>query len=352
VRDCHKTGGFEMPEIRKHYFLEEYCIIASERRKRPSDFQSHLEAESGIESCPFCPGHEDMTPSAVAVYTGEGIFKDGESERIRGWKMRVVPNLFASMIPSPPPPTLEWLAMPGHGYHEVIIDSPEHEKSAFDLGEGQVNLLLEVYRDRYARSSSEEGIKYVSIFKNSGREAGATIGHIHSQVIAIPLMPPVMRREIAAISQSSFCLYCNIVSREEASERYIDGNDSWILIAPFYSQVPYETWILPRVHASNLMELSEAQMRDLSAILLGAIQNQAKLLNRPHYNLIIFQLESDYHINLRIMPATTRIAGFEKGTGICVNPVPPEQAARELRKSMEGKENRKVDESKDKKVFA
>ncbi len=27
-----------MPELRRHYFLEEYCIIASERNKRPSDF--------------------------------------------------------------------------------------------------------------------------------------------------------------------------------------------------------------------------------------------------------------------------------------------------------------------------
>jgi len=301
--------------------------------------------------CPFCPGNEGATPPAVAVYTSRGIFTESEDERISDWKMRVVPNLFATMIPQPPPPTPEWVAIPGHGYHEVIIDSPEHWANAARFDEEQMALLLSVFRDRYSYYRSMEDVRYISMFKNRGKAAGASLLHSHSQVVAIPILPPLVKREISAISSASFCLYCNIISREEASGRFIAGNDSWIAIAPFCSQVPYETWIISRGHVSNIMEMTDKQMSDLGQILRTALLALANLLDDPPYNFMIYQLERDYHFNLRIQPAISKIAGFERSTGMYINSVPPEQAAGELRSVIQVPKNRKVDELTDNKLI-
>lgn len=282
------------------------------------------------KTCPFCPGNEEMTPPAEAVYTNQGVLADG-SVRVQNWRARVFPNLFAAMVPKPTPPTAEWIALPGHGFHEVIVDSPEHGVGPADFSKDQLELILEVYRDRYSHYRSMQGVSYVSIFKNWGDAAGASMSHTHSQIIAIPIMPPHIKREITALSSASFCIYCNITERETSSSRLIASNDSWILIAPFYSIAPYETWILPKGHISDLIDMDEDQRRDLGQILGDALRRLKSLLNDPPFNYMIFQHSPGYHLNIRIQPAIAKIAGFEKSTGVYINPVPPEQAARELR---------------------
>lgn len=322
-----------MPEIRKHYFLDEYCIIAAERRKRPSDFRIQKAEPGDSNSCPFCPGHEDTTPQAVAVYTDQGVKADG-IERILDWKMRVFPNLFAAMVPSPSRPTAEWIALPGHGHHEVIVDSPLHGDNPAHFSREHMELLVRSYQDRYAHYCCTSDVKYVSIFKNWGREAGASLSHTHSQVVAVPIMPPLIKRELDALTSASFCQFCNIVERESTSDRMIAENEDWVLIAPFYSQTPYETWILPRRHISNLSEMNEEEQVRLASILGLALKSMCSLLDDPPYNYMIFQLPSEYHLSIRIQPTLAKIAGFERGTGIYINSVPPEQAAGELRQCL------------------
>jgi UDPglucose--hexose-1-phosphate uridylyltransferase len=235
------------------------------------------------------------------------------------------------MVPSPEPPTDEWIALPGHGNHEVIVDSPDHWDSTADFGKEQMELILEAYKDRYSHYRYMNSASYISIFKNRGEAAGASLTHTHSQLVAIPIMPPLIKREVAAISSASFCLYCNVVERETNSRRLISQNDDWIIIAPFYSIAPYETWILPKEHISNLEDISEGQRKSLAASLSDALRRIKALLDDPPYNYMIFQLPFGYHFNIRIQPAVSKIAGFERGTGVYINPVPPEQAAEELR---------------------
>jgi UDPglucose--hexose-1-phosphate uridylyltransferase len=319
-----------MPELRKHYFLDEYCIIAAERKKRPSDFQS-AKAVSGDETvCPFCPGNEEMTPPAVAVYTEQGVSSDG-LERNTGWLLRVFPNVFAAMVPCPAPATTEWIALPGQGYHEVIVDSPLHGENPADYAKEHMEKLIQVYRDRYVHYCNNRLVKYVSIFKNWGREAGASLSHSHSQLVTLPILPPLIKREMDAISHASRCPFCNIVAEEKESCRLIEENENWILIAPFYSQAPYETWILPKRHFANLGEMHEAEGKSLAALLKRALGSMRSLLNDPPYNFMISQLPFSYHLNIRIQPAISKIAGFERGTGVYINSIAPEQAAEEFR---------------------
>jgi UDPglucose--hexose-1-phosphate uridylyltransferase len=326
-----------MPELRRHYFLEEYCIIASERSKRPSDFLVAKAVPGDEKTCPFCPGNEEMTPPNVAVYTDKGVLSEGP-KIVPGWQLRVFPNAFAAMVPEPAPATAEWIALAGHGYHEVIVDSSLHGENPADFGLDHMERLVQVYRDRYIHYSHLGEVKYISIFKNWGKEAGASLSHSHSQLITLPILPPLMKREQDAISQASFCPFCNIVQRERTSCRLIAENDHWEVIAPFYSLTPYETWILPKKHLNNLAEMTEQEGKDLAALLKEVLGSLRSLLNDPPYNLMIFQQLSGYHLNIRIQPALAKIAGFERSTGIYINSVPPERAAAELSAKMHAAE--------------
>jgi len=321
-----------MPELRRHYFLDEYCIIAAERKKRPSDFPATT-APGDEAVCPFCPGNEEMTPPSVAVYTEQGVLSDG-LERISSWRMRVFPNVFAAMVPCPAPVTTEWMALPGQGFHEVIVDSPLHRENPADFSQKHMEKLIHVYRDRYVHYCGESLVKYVSIFKNRGKEAGASLSHSHSQLITLPILPPLIKREMGTISRASVCPFCNIVSQEKESCRLIDENENWILIAPFYSQAPYETWILPKRHFANLQEMHEDEAKSLAALLIRVLGSMRSLLNDPPYNYMIFQLPFGYHLNIRIQPALSKIAGFERSTGVYINSFAPEQAAEELRQML------------------
>ncbi|MBC7080261.1 MAG: DUF4921 family protein [Methanothrix sp.] len=314
--------------MRRHYFLEEYCVIAKERARRPTDFIRAKEMRASKE-CPFCPGNEEMTPKAVAVYRDDGVFVDGET-RIRGWWARCIPNMYPAMVPDPDAPTPEWMAMPARGGHEVIIESPDHESSPAIFDDEKIIRMIRVYADRY-RYHTDRGSSYVSIFKNWGREAGASLSHTHTQLIALPMIPPLLMREVSAISSMPSCPYCNIAEREASSERLIFREGVWICIAPFYSQTPYEMWILPCKHISSILEMSDSMRLELGRSMKKALQRLSVLLNDPPYNYMIFQMSSNYHLNIRIQPAISKIAGFEKNTGIYINPVSPEQAASELR---------------------
>jgi UDPglucose--hexose-1-phosphate uridylyltransferase len=318
--------------MRRHYFLDDYCIIAAERGKRPSDFHVARGPErSDPGTCPFCPGNEDRTPPAVAAYTDDGVFADGD-ERIRGWWARSFLNLYPAMAENPKPPTKEWVADFARGRHEVIVESPDHESDPSRFGQRDLERLVSVYRDRYHHYISSDGIEYVSIFKNWGRVAGASLSHTHSQLVALSIFPPALKREMDAIASAPRCPYCSLAEREAASERLVFENDRFVLIAPFSSQVPYETWILPKKHASDLDVLDPGDLKDLAEVLGEALRRLDRLLSGPPYNYSIFQLpDRRYHLNIRIQPAISTMAGFEKNTGIFINTVPPEDVALQLR---------------------
>jgi len=121
-----------MPEIRRHYFLEEYCIIAAERNKRPSDFLVAKAIPGDEMDCPFCPGHEEMTPPTLAAYA-DGCLLPQDKAGLEPWQIRVFFNAYPTMVPNPEPPAAEWRSMPGQGYHEVIVDSAEHRQNPKDF---------------------------------------------------------------------------------------------------------------------------------------------------------------------------------------------------------------------------
>lgn len=322
-----------MSEIRKHYFLDEYCIIAGERGKRPSDFISKP-GTAKAKDCPFCGGNEDKTPKATAVYKDGQVLKDTDLERVTGWQVRCIPNLYPALSPTVSPGTGEkdWQVKEGYGFHEVIVETPEHGNILSTFTDHEMNLLLRVYQERVLYYQSQKDIVYVSLFKNSGEAGGASIEHTHTQLIALPVLPPIIKKEQEILRHLSQCPYCKIVRNESSSPRLIVKNQYWAAFAPFYSRSPFEIWIVPFEHISHIGGCSNTMLESLSFILGNVMARYGNVLNDPPYNFMFFQEKGNYHLNLRIQPVLSIIAGFEKNTDIFINTVAPEQAAAYLQK--------------------
>lgn len=327
-----------MSEIRKHYFLPEYCIIAEERAKRPSDFAGAAEdsQKNNSENCDFCGGNEEKTPPAIAVYKNGEILSDAGENRVLNWDFRCFPNLYPALSPDSPfpePCEKDPEVIPGFGFHEVIVESPIHGKKLEDFSDAEISGLMKVYRDRVCHYANKEKIYYVSLFKNSGKAAGASQDHPHSQLIALPVCPQILERELAAIRNSLKCPYCTLLEKEKNSPRLIIENSGFIAFAPYYSTVPFEVWILPKKHCSFLGEFTPELLFALGEILRDVLRTYKKVLGNLPYNHMFYQLfeTPEYHLNLRLVPRISMAAGFELNTGVYINTISPEKAASYLK---------------------
>jgi UDPglucose--hexose-1-phosphate uridylyltransferase len=331
-----------MPELRKDPVVGRWVIISTERSRRPTNF---LVAAKGKSSgfCPFCPGNEDKTPPAV--YAAR---PDSAPVNAPGWTVRVVPNKFPALqIEGGLDRRGEGLydKMNGVGAHEVVIESPDHQMELADLAVEDIYQVLLAYRERIIDLHKDKRLRYVLIFKNHGEQAGATLEHTHSQLIATPIIPRFLQEELEGARRyyelKERCVFCDIVQQETAGHnggRVVATNDRFVALEPFAPRFPFETWILPLRHdASYQMTDDLNEYRDLAALLKDTLQRLNRALDRPPYNFVLHTAPvSDgdleyYHWHLEIMPNLTRIAGFEMGSGFHINPTPPEDAAQYLR---------------------
>jgi UDPglucose--hexose-1-phosphate uridylyltransferase len=300
-----------MTEIRRHYFLNEYCILASGRAKRPQDFiKEGTRSRTPAKDCPFCPGNETMTPPETAVYQ----LNSGQS-----WDVRCFENLYPAL--SPP-----------DGYHEVIVETAKHDASPADFTDVEMELMVDAYQDRFNFYAHKASILYVSLFKNYKQEAGASIAHSHTQLIALPLMPSELEKERDVIKRLDRCPYCSIMKEESESSRVIFEDRAWIAFAPFYSRTPFEVWVIPKRHINNITCMDQRERTSFSRIFRDLLRSIKVVLDDPPYNYHFLQtIDEDYHLNIRILPKLAIAAGFELNTGTYILAVPPEDAAGFLR---------------------
>ena len=327
-----------MPELRKDPVIGRWVIVATERGKRPSAYAKEHEAKQG-GFCPFCRGQEHHTPPEVLAYREANSAKDAP-----GWWVRVVPNKFPALLVEG---GLQrrgegmYDRMNGVGAHEVVIETPDHERSLADFSSHELQEVLWAFRDRVIELKKDKRFRYVMIFKNHGREAGASLDHPHSQMIALPVVPKRVQEELEGSRRyweyKERCVFCDILHQEETDQlRIIRENDAFTAIAPFASRVPFETWILPKEHALYYHEIQKNQVVALAELLGGLLARMKEVLNDPPYNFMIHTAPFErtgipyYHWHIEVIPKLTRVAGFEWGTGFYINPTPPEDAARFL----------------------
>src|SRR2546428_3628291 len=207
-----------MPELRKDPVVGRWVIISTERGRRPSDFNGSGPPSTNPKICPFDVGNEDKTPPEVLAYR-----EPGTAPNAPGWTVRVVPNKFPALqIEGGLDRRGEGLydRMNGVGAHEVIIEGPDHATELADLPAEHIAQVLQAYRERILDLSKDTRLRYVLIFKNHGQQAGATLEHTHSQLIATPIIPRVLQEELEGARRyyelKERCVFCDIVHQETA----------------------------------------------------------------------------------------------------------------------------------------
>ena len=332
-----------MPELRRDPIVGRWVIIATERAKRPSEHKGERIPIGGT-FCPLCPGHEDKTPPEILAYRPTGTPRDKP-----GWTVRVVPNKFpALMIEGALGREGEGLydKMNGVGAHEVIIETPDHDKTLADLEDRQVENLLWAYRDRILDLKKDSRFRYVMIFKNHGAAAGASLDHEHSQLNALPIVPKNVVEEMkGALDYYNYkerCVYCDIVHQEmNDGRRVVYEYTDFVVLEPFAPKFPFETWLLPKAHDSAFEDCKKDEYAALANALRVTLRKLHRGLDNPPFNFILhtspFQdtFNPHYHWHFEIMPTLTKVAGFEWGSGFYINPTPPEDAAKFLREVSE-----------------
>ena len=331
-----------MPELRKDPITGRWVIIATERAKRPSDFVRDKVQIRGSGFCPFCYGNESKTPPEIIAYRN-----DGSGRNSPGWTLRVVANKFPALgIEGSLNRQGEGLydKMSGIGAHEVIIETPDHQKTLAMLSPRQIEDVLWAYRDRILDLKKDRRFQYIMIFKNHGEAAGASLEHTHSQLIALPVVPKRVREETQGAREyfnfRERCIFCDIIRQElESGIRVIADTPAFIAVAPFAPRFPFEIWIMPRVHQSAFEDSQKQEFEQLAVVLKDMLMRLDKVLDCPAYNYIIHTSpipespNDHYHWHLEIMPKLTKVAGFEWGTGFHINPTPPEESAKFLREA-------------------
>jgi UDPglucose--hexose-1-phosphate uridylyltransferase len=232
---------------------------------------------------------------------------------------------------------------PAGGAHEVIIESPRHLLRTAELSTGELRDVLDAYALRLAHWRSDGRLRYALVFKNQGPQAGASLAHLHSQLIALPAVPAAVGRELAraeqAYRQDRTCPYCRWIAHERAAaDRVVWERDGFIAFCPPASLQPFETWLLPTEHAPWFEHpMSPKTFDELSVALHALITRLESVLPAATYNVLVRTapwmdgIEPWSHWRIEILPRLAALAGMELGTGIHINPLSPEHAAERLR---------------------
>jgi len=327
-----------VPEIRYNIITREWVIIATERAKRPEQFAQpdHAAADlpAHVATCPFCTGNESETPPETDRFDVDGR-----------WRVRVVYNKFAALnrdaALSRRTEGLKRI-ISGTGLHEVIIETPAHNRHLALLEPSDFDLVIRAYHRRYNAISADPRVAHATLFRNHGERAGTSLQHPHSQIVGTPIIPPQVRERMENAlnfyDREGQCIFCALLADEllDAS-RIVASNSHFAAFLPFAALNPFHLWIFPSTHRANFGDSTEEELAALSQILRLVLRKLCFGLGNPDYNLTVRTVPREargsryHHWYLSVIPRVTRIAGFELGSGMFINTALPEASAAFLR---------------------
>jgi UDPglucose--hexose-1-phosphate uridylyltransferase len=336
------------PEFRRDPVCGRWAVVAPARSQRPITLEGvepRHRRNGERHPCPFCPGQEYDTPNEVLAYRTLGSISDGP-----GWQLRVVPNKFPAVRPDVggsfcAVEGMVFLTTPGFGRAEVMIECPEHLPDPTALSPQQFTAIFRAYRDRLLMLAEDPALVYAALFKNVGAEAGASLGHTHSQIIALPVVPELIEAELlggqAFFDRTRRCVYCDLAARELADgERVVARSERFLAVTAFAPRFAYEFWVLPLAHTSRYETLSDSEAGEIAELMRRVLMALDQVRAEPAYNWFLHTapLRSSelphFHWHIEVLPRTARPAGFEWGFGSFIITVSPEQAAAELRDAL------------------
>jgi UDPglucose--hexose-1-phosphate uridylyltransferase len=301
----------------------------------------------------MCPGNENITPPAVLLYLKEksGLQKAQDplvGERPQNWLVRVIPNLYPAFSPPKQSQDAEQIITSEDfgkaiGHHEVLVESPNHDEHPANAELPQLELVIKAYIDSLRELNAKSYVKFVSIFRNYGQQAGASLSHAHSQLIATPIVPAMIQEELDASRkfyvEHGKCVFCHILEQEAKGPRLISEDAYFEVFAPYASICPMQFCIMPKKHDANILSLSDSEVSAFAKTLKASLKALKDLVNDPPYNYGFHFVTGEgtkdhYHWHLDVYPKLSIWAGFEISTGVYINTVTPETAAESLKKTI------------------
>ena len=336
-----------MSEIRLDLLHNKYVLIAPERLHRPNTFKSEVIKKQKSAKCPFCEGNEYLTPHEIFA------LRENEPNN-RGWKTRVVPNLYNALSIEQKKGSNRngmFENFAGVGAHEVLIDSTNHDKDIVKQDTIAIELWLKSLTNRIDDLRRDKRLTYLSIFKNYGKDSGATQEHPHTQLLALPIMPKneldFLKRNYAYYKEHDRGIVQDVMQNELfVKKRIIEELGNFTAFCPFASSFPFEVIIAPKRDISTLLECKDSEITDLSQIIKNTFKRLDMQLGKFDYNLYFniaplnsnFQneiympsIEKNFRFTLRIIPRIYKLGGFELANEMSINPLSPEECTKLLK---------------------
>jgi UDPglucose--hexose-1-phosphate uridylyltransferase len=327
-----------MPQLRKDPIVSRWVIIATERARRSAAFVDPVKNETDAQNCPFCPDSQvskGHVSSEIYNHSGVRVVKSGTP-------------FFGSTDLKDQDPLLVrneglYQTCSSYGSHEVVIETPRHIANMADLPVDQIKHVFETYAERMRHHQKDTGVKCVIAYKNYGVAAGGrSIGHARSQIMAIPILPMRLRDKLnGAKLYHDFherSLFVDLVRQEQREgERVVLETAHFIAFCPFAARFPFEVWIVPKRPHCDYAQGVKGYEGELAGLMKELLLKYKIGLNDPAYNYVIQSapyeegMEESYSWHIELLPRLTRVAGFERGTGFYINPLPPEMTAQFLR---------------------
>ncbi len=308
--------------------------------------------------CPFCKGNEDETPKVIVAYHSDGTTLSEADDPTR-WTVRVVPNKYPSFahkngrqssfevpngVPEAPPEdksrTGIFRTTESIGVQELIIPSSRHITTISELHDDELLLSFRAYQDRLKTLKQLDFVQHAMLFMNCRLAAGASLGHIHTQLVGSPVISGHLTRRVERNSKhvaEHGCSLIESVAQWEMTEgvRVIRQTENFCIVCPFASRFAFQVWIIPLRHQTDFLNCPATMRDELAKHCQGLVRRIESLMDQPAYNMLLhldpFKSSQQGNWYFEIFPRLTRAAGFEWGTDIWVNPVPPSVAARQLR---------------------
>lgn len=332
------TRADHEPQIRVDPLSGRPVFVAPQRGGKPDDHElaatCATAADDPVAWCPFCAGNEHRTPPEVAR---------APADEALAWQARIVPNRYpitrdrAAAVPGP-----AGGPRPAHGVHDVVVESPRHDRSILDVTPEAWRDVWSLCRRRLAMLADRPDVAWATVFKNSGARAGASLEHVHSQLVGVDVVPPIVHAELASL-RGGRDPFGQVLAAARAAGRVVATAGDLVALVPPAPRQPFETWIVVadrerHFHATTATRV--AGVADLTRDLVGRL---ARVAPQCDYNWWLHQAPFDrddataateaWHWHLEILPRITELAGFELGTGCHITTMTPEEAARRLREA-------------------
>jgi UDPglucose--hexose-1-phosphate uridylyltransferase len=346
-----------MPHFERDPLHGRTIIVAEERAARafgeglapPQNLGTTLgplASDMPVASCPFCVGNEHETPPAMLTIPADAATRALLPSAT--WSARIFPNRYPAVthdidpFSRKPKTTVEAAAPPirAQGQHEVLVPAARHATLGAQLSAAEWTQTFAMLQQR-ALTFREAGWRWATLFQNVGAAAGASLSHLHAQLVALADVPEAPTRELTAgrlqFERSGQCLWCEMLGSELANgARVVRESEKFLVFCPAASRLPYEMCILPKCHTSHFETAAQADIDALGKLWKSVATALEQLV--PAYNWWIHSAPFDsaplthYHWHIEVLPRSATLAGFEWSSGWHINTVCAEAAAEILRR--------------------